>query len=377
MYKKNIRIIYASTAVIPSRTANSIQVMKMCSAFARQGNKVTLLACRSRDEIKEKKNIYEFYGVKDNFKIVRFPSYNYHKKAISKFLPNIYTLLCGIYILFLKPDIVYGRFPQVLYLLTLLGKKVVYEAHKLSNEKKVNNLLKSKHLKTIVVISNKLKEKIKSKVKYAKIIVAHDGADMILDFENKEINWPGRKNILQIGYIGHLYKGKGMEIILLLASYFPDIDFHIIGGLFEDIEYWKKQYSGNNIYFHGFVPHGELLPYYKKLEVFLAPYKKRVFVNGGIADIAEYMSPLKLFEYMAAGKVIVSSRLPVLEEVLEDGINALLCDPDNLDEWIKAIKTLLEDEQLRKKLGENAKNTLEKKYTWEKRSIKILRKISK
>ncbi len=377
MSKKNIRIIYVSSAVIPSRTANSIQVMKMCSAFASLGNKVTLLACFSRDEIKEKKKIYEFYGVKDNFKIVRFPSYNYYEKSVIKFLPNIYTLFCAVYVLFLKPDIIYGRFPQALYLLTLLGKKVIFEVHMLSNIKKVNDLLKSKKLKTVVVISNKLKEKIKPKVKYAKILVAHDGADSIPDFENQEINWPGRKNILQIGYIGHLYKGKGMEIILPLASYFPDIDFHIIGGLIEDIEYWKQQYSGNNIYFHGFIPHGELLPYYKKLEVFLAPYKKYVSGYGGGPDIAEYMSPLKVFEYMAAGKVIVSSRLPVLEEVLEDGVNAILCDPNNLEDWVKAIKILLKDKQLRQQLGENAKKTLEKKYTWEKRSIRILRQISK
>ena len=168
-----------------------------------------------------------------------------------------------------------------------------------------------------------------------------------------------------------------MEIILPLASYFPDIDFHIIGGLIEDIEYWKQQYSGNNIYFHGFIPHGELLPYYKKLEVFLAPYKKYVSGYGGGPDIAEYMSPLKVFEYMAAGKVIVSSRLPVLEEVLEDGVNAILCDPNNLEDWVKAIKILLKDKQLRQQLGENAKKTLEKKYTWEKRSIRILRQISK
>ena len=377
MIRRKINIIYATNAIVPSSTANSIQVMKMCNSFATQGNRVTLLARPGKDKINKSKSIYEFYGVKDSFKIISFPFYHNNLKALIKFLPkNTYFILCVIYILFLKPNLIYGRSARILYLLTLMGKEVVYEAHNLPDTVEANNLLNSKKLKNIVVTSDKLKEKLKSKVKYAKIIVAHNGADNEFSFgENKEINWIGRQNVLQAGYMGHLYNGKGMEILAPLATVFPDIDFHVIGGLAKDIEYWKKKCLVNNVYFHGFVPHGELLPYYKKIEIFLAPYQKHVHIYGGKRADSDYMCSLKVFEYMAEGKAILASRTPVIEEVLKDGENALLCDPDNLDDWVKALKTLHEDNLLRKKLGENAKNTLEEKYTWDKRSAGILSEI--
>ena len=51
----------------------------------------------------------------------------------------------------------------------------------------------------------------------------------------------GDKNKLKIGYVGHLYKGKGIEVIqLLLNKCNNDIEFHIVGGTEKDINEWKK-----------------------------------------------------------------------------------------------------------------------------------------
>ena len=54
-----------------------------------------------------------------------------------------------------------------------------------------------------------------------------------------------------------------------------------------------------------------------------------VLPNTATEVSASYTSPLKLFEYLAAGRPIVASRLPALAEVLEDGINALLVAPED------------------------------------------------
>ena len=84
------------------------------------------------------------------------------------------------------------------------------------------------------------------------------------------------------------------------------------------------------------------------------------------------MSPLKLFEYMAHGLPIVSSDLPVLKEVLEDGRNALLCDPDDIESWISAITQLQHDKLLRRQLSLQARDDFEQNYTWEIRAAKAL-----
>ena len=65
-----MKIIYISKSIIPSRAANSIHVMKMCQAFADNGHKVVLLAPNLKNYYESNvDDIYEYYGVKKNFKI--------------------------------------------------------------------------------------------------------------------------------------------------------------------------------------------------------------------------------------------------------------------------------------------------------------------
>ena len=77
-----------------------------------------------------------------------------------------------------------------------------------------------------------------------------------------------------------------------------------------------------------------------------------------------------MFEYMAHGKAIVASDLPVLREVLHEGI-ALLVHPDCFDGWREAIRSLA-SEARRETLGRAAKQEFETKYTWTRRMERIL-----
>ncbi|MCK7516000.1 MAG: glycosyltransferase [Desulfobacterales bacterium] len=174
----------------------------------------------------------------------------------------------------------------------------------------------------------------------------------------------GRENALKVGYVGHLYKGKGMEIIEKIAPKLPDIDFHIIGGLEEDINYWKARNNYPNLIFHGFIEQGQVSKYINSLDICLLPNQKKVLVGNNI-NIGDYTSPLKMFDYMAHKKAIIASDLPVLREVLNEE-NAVLIAPDNVEGWIQAIEKL-KDEKLREKLANKAYNDFIEKYTWEKR----------
>jgi glycosyltransferase involved in cell wall biosynthesis len=83
------------------------------------------------------------------------------------------------------------------------------------------------------------------------------------------------------------------------------------------------------------------------------------------------MSPLKIFEYMAAGRAIICSDLPVLREVLTDGETARLCHPERLDEWRRAVEELRESPELRRELGKAAQRVLIERYTWTGRGSRI------
>ena len=99
------------------------------------------------------------------------------------------------------------------------------------------------------------------------------------------------------------------------------------------------------------------------------PYQQSVSASSG-GDIARYLSPMKLFEYLGSGRAILSSDLPVLQEVLNPG-NAVLLPPNDITAWEAAIRDLESNPDLRQRLAHQARCDAEK-YTWDKRAIRIL-----
>jgi glycosyltransferase involved in cell wall biosynthesis len=109
------------------------------------------------------------------------------------------------------------------------------------------------------------------------------------------------------------------------------------------------------------------------MDAVLAPYLRVVHgVGGGGGNLAAWMSPLKIFEYMAAGKPILSSDLPVLREVLRDGENAMLRAPEDIEGWATALTQLFRDEGLRARLGAQARRDFDAHYSWNRRARSIL-----
>jgi glycosyltransferase involved in cell wall biosynthesis len=86
------------------------------------------------------------------------------------------------------------------------------------------------------------------------------------------------------------------------------------------------------------------------------------------------MSPLKLFEYMASGKPIVASDLPVLREILVEDRNALLYPPSDPAALAECLARLLADKSLATRLADQARQDVED-FTWERRAARILAHI--
>jgi glycosyltransferase involved in cell wall biosynthesis len=78
---------------------------------------------------------------------------------------------------------------------------------------------------------------------------------------------------------------------------------------------------------------------------------------------------MKMFEYMAAGRAIVSSDLPVIREILNEK-NAVFCEPDEVGDWRLVIESLLDDEDQRTLLGNQARHDVQG-YTWIARAQRI------
>ncbi len=100
------------------------------------------------------------------------------------------------------------------------------------------------------------------------------------------------------------------------------------------------------------------------------PYSRSIMGSSGSADSAEVASPMKMFEYMAAGRAIVSSNFPVIREVLNER-TAVFCEPDNIENWRFEIEKLIGNQARRDELGNQARQDAQG-YTWVARAKRIM-----
>jgi glycosyltransferase involved in cell wall biosynthesis len=114
----------------------------------------------------------------------------------------------------------------------------------------------------------------------------------------------------------------------------------------------------------------ELPRYLAAADVLLMPYARSILGSSGDASSASVASPMKMFEYMAAGRAILTSDLPVIREVLDDS-SAAFAPPEDAPAWTSALQSLLADPARRAALASTARREVEK-YTWVARAKKIL-----
>lgn len=369
-----MHIAYLSASTIPSQAANAVQVMKMCDAFAQLGHRVTLLAKPPRQELPSAVDPFAFYRLTPSFEIQCPPQ--------ARGVWPLRRLQKGwSYRRLLRQqgcELLYARSLSRLRFSLSLDLPFVFEAHEpFPNRPELAALLRHPRCRLVVVISHALAEEYRRRFDFLspqRLLVAHDGA-----------SWAGAPSPvpprsegepLRVVYVGSLLPGKGMEIIAPLAERCPWAHFAVVGGSSEAVAHWRGALAGqDNIAFHGFKAHSETTAYLRHGHVLIAPYSQRVGAHNSQADIAPWMSPLKLFEYMAQGRPIVASRLPVLEEVLRHGDNALLARPSALAEWVEALQRLQQSPTLRQRLGEAAFRDFDHHYTWEQRAKRILSAI--
>jgi glycosyltransferase involved in cell wall biosynthesis len=111
----------------------------------------------------------------------------------------------------------------------------------------------------------------------------------------------------------------------------------------------------------GFIPNFELPLHQAACDVLLMPYERQISVSSG-GDTARFASPMKVFEYLAVGRAIISSDLPVLREVLDED-NAVLAPPEDLESWDRSLTTLLKHPDRREALAAQARRDVTQ-YAW-------------
>lgn len=365
------KIVYVSNANIPSESASSVHVMKMCEAFAKNEVDITLLIPNHYDKEKYKDtDAYEFYGVKTIFPIKRIKFIQKNVKGIREIF---YSISAVLYTKFIKrPDLMMTRKIMAARIAAMIGMPYVLELHTGTEPThySLSKTLHSRHMKKLVVISESLKKYMMEKYNLSagQIMVLPDAVDLS-EYEKLDTSLKLDEEKLKIAYVGSLYPGKGIETIVRLAALDKENQYDVYGGR-GPLEKWQqlKEEIHSNVNFMGQIENAKVAKTLIQYDVVLMPYSNKVEVYG--EDLTNYMSPLKMFEYMASGRVIVSSDLPVIREILTDRQDAYLVEPDNVNVWYVAIQGILTNQQEAEQIANNAKQKVEE-YTWEKRAYRV------
>lgn len=233
-----MRIAYLHGGSIPSFFANGVHVMRMCDAFTDAGHDVTLYSMPGSYSDDDP---HEYYGVRHRFPIQLIPAPDDTPDGYRKRGEQIRSLLTGDD----APDLIYGRDPYALAATAGLAP-FVYEVHQLRQDLPTGTeqaLLSLPGLAQVVVVTHVLAHDLQAAYRglgTLPIRVAPDCADppdpgAVLDAPRL----PGRPDAPRIGYVGHLYDGRGIDLVLDLAGLLPGFDFHLVGGTTEDRARWE------------------------------------------------------------------------------------------------------------------------------------------
>lgn len=165
-----------------------------------------------------------------------------------------------------------------------------------------------------------------------------------------------------VGFVGSLKPWHGLPVLAdafdLFAAREPRARLLVVGdgsGRRELEAEMGSRGLGAKAVFTGAVDPAEVPRWLASMDVAVAPYPK-------LSDF--YFSPLKLYEYMAAGLPVVASRIGQIGEAIEDGQTGLLCTPGDAPAFAAAFERLHRDEELRRRLGGAARREVLRSRTW-------------
>jgi glycosyltransferase involved in cell wall biosynthesis len=292
-----------------------------------------------------------------------------------------------IWLFFRRVNIYYSRDQFTLLALSLLvpRHRLVYEAHQLSKSRLGQRLqsLCVQRVHMVVTTTGKLAEELIQRGA-KRVMIAHDGIrlERFADLPNRDtararLQWPTDDDAFIVGYVGQLHTmsmSKGIDLLIAAIGRLPQlpISLCLVGGPLSMVETLRAQWQRYGLPAERFLAPGRVEP--SQVPLCMAAFDVCAMPFPWTEHFAYYASPLKLFEYMAAGKPIISSDLPAVTEVVQHGKTALLVQPGDVDALADAIKRLYDDPALRERLGSAAKRESER-YSWRVRAERILKAL--
>jgi len=364
-----MKMLYLSLRDFPRRVANRVQTIKMAEALSRYFD-LTLSVSTLHVSTQE---LFLHYGVRSPFAVVALGEPRFRPATLS-LLPRTLRLLRS-----LRPDFTFVREEYPAWVVSRFRSNVIYEMHDFDPSRlRLYKSIVKRSLHTVLITEALRRRCVEYGFPMEKITVLPDGVDLEIfkpDFDKikarARLGLPREGHLIM--YTGRLCEWKGIYTLIKSARYLPDnIRVMLVGG-FEGERALVQEFIdvrdlGKKVSLAGYKEHHEIPYFMSAADVVVLP-------NTAGSEISKYYtSPLKLFEYMAAGRPIVASDLPSIREVLDDE-TAILVTPDDPQKLAMGIVSALNGGTRIQEMVQMSSVKV-KQYSWDSRARTIMSKIN-
>lgn len=364
-----MKLAYVVRTEIPQHAAHTVHVMKMSDQFNSLVENFELIIGQSEKK-QDIQDEYSYYGV-NPFAI--------HRVKRSKCLWTYFFALRTMkYILHEKFDAVVTRDPMTALLCVLLHKEVVLDLHdeiaqlcgRFYRMMKWDFFRYSDYLR-LVATTQSLTDYYYDKygVRKTAFTVIPNGCTLASYERIDNISNIKSEGIHDVGYVGKFIEGKGLKLINDLARRDVKHSYHLWGGDAKVYEEVCSVAPPDNVHCYGYIQNEAVPDAIGSCQIVLLPNQKVQELTKNF-DIGKVTSPIKMFEYMASGRIILASDLPIIREVLHEEI-CYFANPENASEWMDIINQIENDVE-----DAICKAQLARKeacqYTWNGRAKKML-----
>ena len=376
-------LVYLSNARVPSEKANSKQSMSQCEAFGKLYD-VEFWHPVRRSALPVK-DVYEYYGLDRTFRMrpircLDIESLRRIRPRAAFFVQALtFLAICAVRLTLIpKGAVIYSRNQFDLIVAPVLrvvrnDVSFFFEDHDgvLARFPRLKVAL-LRAVKGIVVTTHfHAKALTDAGVPVRKVLTCANGVRIEHFGETEPRSVDG---IFRVVYAGNLFPWKGVFVLADAVRYLPaNYEIEFVGGSPEAERPFRERLIETGV-IDRIVMRGYLAP--RDVPHALAGGDVLVLPNSATKALSDtYTSPLKLFEYMAAGRPIVASDVPAIRQILTDGHNAILVDPDDSRALAEGIQLVCKDRALGARLGAQARKDVEE-FTWNNRAARISQFIS-
>jgi glycosyltransferase involved in cell wall biosynthesis len=354
-----MKVWYVANARLPTEKAHGYQILQMGQAFAEAGAAVELLhpARVNTPALRAVTDVDAYYGLRtpvprrtlpcsDWLQLVTVTApflrglapaaFRRQQRTFAAAAAEVLHAVPGDAVIYLRSvdlcELLLERLPAV------HAEQMFIELHHLPEDaRRLERQLRTlRRVLGIISLTRAMAETLAEHgLPAERIVVAPDGVDwetFAVDASQSGCRErvgiaPGARVAMYVGKFHTMGAEKGIPEILAaareLAPELPDLQFHFVGGPFDRVPAYERQIAAARLPRERFrfldkQPIQEVPHHLRAADILLMPFPNT-------HHYAHCMSPLKMFEYMTAGRPIVATHLPSVAEVLTDGQNALLC----------------------------------------------------